>query len=296
MVVIQLQGGLGNQMFQYAIASIIAEREKTSLLVDSTVLENPKKIKNVQTVRNFELGVFNNKYKFADIKKIEKYFNPSKMTSFKKRFNFPFPKIFKEPGYNFHEYLLYLKSPVYLKGYFQSYKYFLSNEEYVRDLFLFSPKQLGDKNLELLEIINKKDTVSVHIRRGDYITNREIQNIHGNCDMHYYLKAIDIIAGKVKNPTLIFFSDELDWVREKFSKVEYNSVFVDYNFGEDSWKDMILMSKCSHNIIANSSFSWWGAWLNKNPEKIVIAPRNWFKDIEMNEKTMDLIPPKWLRI
>ena len=138
-----------------------------------------------------------------------------------------------------------------------------------------------------------QNTIAVHIRRGDYVTDKLTQQFHGNCSLEYYHRAIIELQTNNKDFILVFFSDDSDWVKEQFGDLSYSKIFVDHNKNEDSWKDMFLMSSCQHNIIANSSFSWWAAWLNNNPEKVVVAPKEWFAT---NKKTNDLIPSEWIRL
>lgn len=123
--------------------------------------------------------------------------------------------------------------------------------------------------------MSRENSVSVHIRRGDYLL-RKHSKIHGLCSLEYYLQAIQFIKSKSKDPVFYFFSDDIPWARENFCNPSYK--FVDCNSGSNSCLDLYLMSQCKHNIIANSTFSWWGAWLNRNKEKIVVAPSVWFND------------------
>ena len=133
----------------------------------------------------------------------------------------------------------------------------------------------------------------MHIRRGDYVSNPTTNKLHGTCSLEYYHNAVDIIAAKVSNPHFFIFSDDHEWARNNF-KIDYPLTFVAHNNAGKNYEDMRLMSLCKHHIIANSSFSWWGAWLGSNPKKIVCAPRGWFKDKSLN--TNDIIPSDWSRI
>lgn len=295
MVIVKLQGGLGNQMFQYAIGSILSLENRSKLKVDNRFFENKEKSIGF-TPRKFELSVFNNSYHVATLKEIKGFANLSKCNRVRQNYGFNYPKVFLETYLGYHDTLLQFKSPIYLEGYFQSYRYFEGYEGFVKNLFSFSKSNLDQKNKELLNIIKNAETVAVHIRRGDYVKDQHTQQFHGNCSKEYYVEAINKLEQKCKGVTYLFFSDDIEWVKENFSDVLVNKVFVDENKGTDSWKDMFLMSSCSHNIIANSSFSWWAAWLNAFSEKIVIAPRKWFLNLEANQNTNDLIPESWLRI
>lgn len=150
---------------------------------------------------------------------------------------------------------------------------------------------LSGENKIISDEIRKTNSVSLHIRRGDYITSKITNKFHGTCCLGYYKKAMKLINKKVKNPKYFVFSDDIYWVKKNLEIK--NAFYVDDNVGDKSYIDMQLMSMCKHNIIANSSFSWWAAWLNNNPNKIVIAPKKWFNDPGMD--TTDLISEEWIR-
>jgi len=158
----------------------------------------------------------------------------------------------------------------------------------------FTLKNKPDKlNNEISKIMQDTNSVSIHIRRGDYIANPITFQYHGLCSMEYYKKAIQYINENINRPIFFFFSDEIDWVKDNL-KIPKDCYFIDHNKMENDYLDLWLMSQCKHNIIANSSFSWWGAWLNTNKEKIVIAPKKWFNNAAID--TTDLIPEEWLII
>ena len=179
-----------------------------------------------------------------------------------------------------------------MDGFWQSDKYFLKYESEIRKDFSF-PSFTDRVNINLLSEIINSNSVSIHIRRGDYIQMNSAIESHPLCSIKYYQSAISKIKEIIEKPKFYFFSDDIEWVKNQFFSVE-NAIFVNHNKGKDSYKDMQLMANCKHNIIANSSFSWWGAWLNPNPKKIVIAPKNWFKDTSID--TSDLIPSTWIRL
>jgi hypothetical protein len=295
MVIVKLQGGLGNQMFQFAIASILSLENKSKMKVDNRFFENKEKMVGF-TPRQFELSVFNNSYHVATLKEIKSFAILSKFNQLRQNYGLNYPKVFIEPFLGYNHSVLQLQSPVYLDGYFQSYRYFEGYEDFIKDKFSFSKANLDQKNRQLLRVLNNNETVAVHIRRGDYVNDKLTQQFHGNCSKEYYLEAINRMEQKSKGLTYVFFSDDIDWVKEEFADLLVKKLFVDENKGSESWKDMFLMTFCSHNIIANSSFSWWGAWLNSFSEKTVIAPKKWFLNSDANEKTNDLIPESWLRI
>jgi len=294
MIITELQGGLGNQMFQYAFASILAKKDNTTVLINNSFFARIEK-KQGFTPRKFELAIFNN-ITMASESEVKFFHYLSNINKVKRKLGLNYPKIYNEPSFDFQTDALSIKSPAYLKGYFQSYKYFVGNEDFIRQLFSFPVDKLDVINKELLITIKSSNTIAIHIRRGDYVNDKITAGYHGNCNLDYYIEAIKLMVSKNKNFTLVFFSDDSDWVKEQFEDLPYSKIIVDHNKEENSWKDMLLMSSCNHNIIANSSFSWWAAWLNVNADKIVIAPKYWFAKSEEEINTSDLIPPEWLRL
>jgi hypothetical protein len=293
MVIVELQGGLGNQMFQYAFASILANNNNVSIKINKKFFDLTEK-KLGFTPRNFELGIFNNSYLQASELDIISLTHLSNIIKLKRKLGINNKNIYEEPTFDFQDNALSIKTPVYLKGYFQSYKYFIGFENHIKKIFSFPVDKLDNINKKILLTIKSSTTIAVHIRRGDYINDKITQQFHGNCGLEYYLDAISLFASKNKDFTLLFFSDDCDWVKEKFENLPYPKLFLDHNKNENSWKDMFLMSSCNHNIIANSSFSWWAAWLNENLDKIVIAPKEWFKTKDLN--IISLLPEEWIKI
>ena len=149
------------------------------------------------------------------------------------------------------------------------------------------------KDKEIGGNISSCESVSLHIRRGDFVSNARTSTIHGTCNLNYYYRCVEEITKNVKNPHFFIFTDDTGWV-SKNVKLSYPATVIDHNGRKKSYEDLMLMSLCSHNIIANSSFSWWGAWLNRNPNKMVFAPLRWFAKDDIS--TRDLIPEKWRRI
>ncbi len=141
--------------------------------------------------------------------------------------------------------------------------------------------------------LSRCNGVSIHIRRGDYVTNTSANDFHGLCSLEYYSAGIEYVLSRVPDATLDVFSDDIEWARLNI-RIPAPTIFIDHNQGRSSWEDMRLMSRCQHHIIANSSFSWWGAWLNPSPDKIVIAPSKWFADSSI--LTDDIVPSTWIRI
>lgn len=294
MIVVKLMGGLGNQMFQYAAGLSLAQTNKTELLIDESFLI--AETQNLYTKRNLELQCFNIDIKIANEKDIKR-FNITRSNKYIRGLQRNFPFLFSnlyaaESGMTFQKEFFNFPKNTYLDGFWQSEKYFKNIESVLEKKFI--PKEkLNTENSDWLNKITNSESVSLHIRRGDYVINKNSQEHHGNLNDSYYINALNIIKSKNSNIEVFVFSDDLNWCRENFN-LEDKTHFIDTNQKENFHFDMHLMSHCKHNIIANSSFSWWGAWLNKNPEKIVIAPKNWFTDKSIN--TFDLIPAKWIRI
>lgn len=199
--------------------------------------------------------------------------------------------VFRERFFHFDPEVLCLPNKVYLEGYWQSERYFAEHTEDIRREFTMKQPCLG-RNRELADAIASVNAVSLHVRRGDYVTDAKTNAAHGVCAVDYYCKAADMIARAVENPVFFLFSDEPEWVAANLD-LRYPVVHIGHN-GDAPHEDLRLMSQCRHHIIANSSFSWWGAWLSANPDKIVIAPKRWFNDPAIN--TDDLTPAGWQRI
>ncbi len=201
-----------------------------------------------------------------------------------------------ERDFCFNENFFQIKKAAYLDGYWQSYHYPKSCEIYIRDDFKFRNPPIG-QNLEILDRINSSNSVSIHVRRGDYITNPTFNSVHGFVGIGYYTKAIQQIVERIEFPNYFIFSDDIEWVKSNL-RINKNVFYISHNLGRDSFEDMRLMSMCKHNVIANSSFSWWAAWLNTNPNKVVIAPANWFADrlaVPSYENFIcSLLPDDWI--
>jgi len=161
-------------------------------------------------------------------------------------------------------------------------------------LFSFNIDLLSDSNKKILQTIKETNSISIHVRRGDYVEDKVTNAYHGVCNLEYYLEALKQLERRYDNLILFFFSDDIDWVKKKFSYLEQSKFFVENNINEKNWIDMCLMSSCKHNIIANSSFSWWGAWLNSNASKTVFAPKKWNYNKELDISS--LLPVEWIKL
>lgn len=296
--IVKVIGGLGNQMFQYAFAHSISKKFNVPITLDLSWFESVKTREDV-TKRVFELDDFNVDYlvatpdeveEFTSLKKLskverflwnvfklKKYEQRSKKAALRNAYCF-YKEVFNDPNYCYYD------------GFFQNEKYFENVRSELTEVFSLK-NPIDEKNQEVLNKIIETNSVSLHVRRGDYVTLESANKFHGLCSLEYYKKAINYIAKKVENPHLFLFSDDIDWVIQNL-KIEYPFTVVDFNQNK-GFLDMNLMKKCKHNIIANSSFSWWGAWLNENPDKIVIAPKQW--NIQQPKKC-NIIPKKWVRL
>ena len=286
MIVSKLIGGLGNQLFQYAVARQLAHIHNTSVLLDIHQFETYK-------LHKYSLQPFKINASLISKKQLEKYTQLGAMERFKAKIRKRTParpkNFIKEKHYHFDPKILDCSDNVYLDGYWQSEKYFKNISNILKKELTPINEQTG-KDKIIADQILSSNSVSIHLRRGDYITNSRTKDYHGNCTIEYFLECIENIAGKVFDLKFFVFSDDPGWCHENL-KIQYPITIVDHNTADYNYQDLRLMSQCKHNIIANSSFSWWGAWLNNNPKKIVYGPKNWFN--HPKNDTRDLIPADW---
>lgn len=286
MTIVKILGGLGNQMFQYALyRSLKSKRENVKADISEFKdyeLHNGYELKRVFDIDIDESDKKFNK-KFSDNRRTFLTRVRRKLMGYKKSY-------IREEHLTFSN-LINLRN-AYLEGYWQSETFFKSVEELIKEDFTFV-NELNDNNKELAEKIKNTNSISIHIRRGDYISNPKVYEAYGKvCSIDYFKKAISYILEKVDNPNFFVFSNDIDWVK---SNLEFKDpvTYVDWNGGDQSYIDMQLISLCKHNIISNSSFSWWGAWLNRNENKLVLTPNRW-KDIK--DFNNDRIPASWIQI
>jgi hypothetical protein len=215
-----------------------------------------------------------------------------------------FPKIKKKLGFinkntlnedfgYFNQNLLNPEKDKYIVGYFQSEKYFSNVRETLLDNFIIKKEKSDYFNMIKKKIESSKISCSIHVRRGDFINKKNI-DIHGACSLDYYLKSIEIMKSKYQNISFFIFSDDMPWTKKNLNIK--NAIYVENELNRIPHEDIYLMTLCNHNIIANSSFSWWGAWLNKNINKLIIAPKIWFADYDLQKRTKDLICKDWTRL
>lgn len=287
-VVVRLIGGLGNQLFQYAAGKSLSHKLRVPLKIDKSDFKRYK-------LRRYSLLHFNLTSDEASKRELNLF--PRRASASRKRklfskfFNRGYPT-FRQKNLNFDPSLFENKAPIYLDGYWQSEKYFKSIENIIRSEFTFKTK-IDPLSKEILEKILNCNSVSIHIRRGDYVNNSVTKAKHGILSMDYYYRSIEIIHEKTSNPYFFIFSDDINWVKSNLI-IDGNVTYVSHNDSLSNYQDLRLMSNCKNNIIANSSFSWWGAWLNANRKKIVLAPAKWFNEDYFNEN--DIVPNSWISI
>lgn len=289
MIIVKISGGLGNQLFQYAFGRYVSESLQVEVKYD---LQTNLKIRDF-TIRDCGLADLNLPFDQASTAEIERFrfFYSGFLSRLERKVNqfIPFNiHLIIEKGQHLVLPVGKLKDNCYYDGYWQSYKYLteLRNEL----ISQVGEIQLGIKAVEWKKMIQTSISISIHIRRGDYISIKKNTDIFQVCGIDYYLSAINYIKGKITNPHFFIFSDDLAWAKENFQGVQFT--FVE---GNKPHEDMYLMSLCQHNIIANSTFSWWGAWLNSNYGQLVVAPKHWYVE-QLNINIDNFILDKWIRL
>lgn len=290
MIISQIFAGLGNQMFQYAAGRALSLYHKTVMKMDLEAYNN-------DSFRSFQLNHFNIKCLRASTKEIKSLQSPSILRRAISYLPF-FDKtvIMKENGFAFNSnFFTDSTSNTYIFGHWQSERYFENYSREIREEFQIISPISKEADIFLKRIKNTDNPVSLHIRRTDFITDKTY--IGYTLPASYYRRAIEIVSSKLNNPTFFIFSDDITWVKQNFY-LEQNHFFIECTSNID---DLFLMQSCHHHIIANSTFSWWGAWLNPSNDKIIIAPKLWFKpDAYWNNgqkvDTKDIIPKKWIQI
>lgn len=288
MITIALCGGLGNQMFQFATGYALARRYGVGLRLEVSLLSKDEH-------REYVLDRWD-------------LMNASLVTLKAMKGTSPIPIMHRvtrrlssvlggtrhvaiyRSGYD--ESVAGCGPSAYLEGYFQSWRYF--NQYHDEICNLFKPgRPLSEESLAMLDRIRHTESVSLHIRRGDYVSNSRTNAYHGVCDVNYYQRAIQHVSSIVEHLELFVFSDEPAWAAQNL-KLGLPATIVSRSHAPDVHEDMILMQMCKHNIIANSTYSWWSAYLNANRSRVVVAPLRWF--LSSNDPGTDLIPTNWIRL
>jgi hypothetical protein len=291
MIKVILSGGFGNQIFQYAAGRALAIRHSTNLVLNLSLLNESN---SSVTPRRYELDNLN---VFCSVESTP----PFPIWRLIKKFAWllgslnPW-KIYQEDGNDYDPRLLQQPDGVTLIGYWQSYIY--SSDISTQLKFELQPRNpLSEESIKVLDSINSSTSIAIHVRRGDYATNKKALSYHGLLPLNYYRDSVAYVLSKFPEATFFIFSDDQDWCKKNLNL--QNEYFVEHNKSENPWEDLVLMSKCKHHIIANSSFSWWAAWIADNNQKnmnhLVVAPKHWF--IKSNEiNNVDRFPPHWITL
>jgi hypothetical protein len=290
-ILVKLRGGLSNQMFQYAAARRLAALHSTSVRIDTSWYDG---IPVGATPRTYELhhlqitGTRASRWETIGTDGVRNTPRTEIPVALYRKLR-PRYRFVAERQFHFDPDVLALPDNVCLFGYWMSEKYFSDAAEIIRREFHFRNPP-SPENEKWAARMRETDSVAIHVRRGDYAQDPAVAASHGQADVAYYRRAGDLVRDRVPHPQFFVFSDDPDWARDNLllgDDVEYLS----HNRGAASHEDLRLMSVADHNIIANSSFSWWAAWLNANPSKLVVAPAQWMKDPSFD--TRDVLPTGW---
>lgn len=287
MIITKLNGGLANQMFQYAFGRHLALIHNTTLKLDASSFFNAQA---GDTPREFGLNVFNIQATPATRHEIW-WLRDSKINRLLHKHKPKFKKSLIKDYNVFDPQYLHVGNNTYLVGNWQSEKYFAGSKDVLRqDFTLKTPWSQAAE--DIAQQMHTQEAVGVHIRQGDYVLNPKYQKVYELLDETYYHDAARHITQKITKPIFYIFSDNISWAQQHLD-FGHPTRYVSDGTLKD-YEELLLMSHCTHNIVANSSFSWWGAWLNQHPDKQVIAPKKWFKNPERS--TTDLIPDSWVHI
>ncbi|MES2425913.1 MAG: alpha-1,2-fucosyltransferase [Bacteroidota bacterium] len=286
MIIVKLQGGLGNQMFQYAAGKSLAVKHNVPLFLDHSYLERNNRSFNGFTARTYGLDIFNISGNRLSAQVIDQYFDSGSDSAV---------YAYTELPVSYDARFRTLKPAVHIRGNWQSPKYFKAVSDLLKNEFSFKESDLIEKNDLLVNQILNCNSVAIHVRRSDYITPPGISKIYHTCTVEYYQKAISAILDRFADIDFFVFSDDIKWAEGNLKTERASIHFIHRNLDAD-WLDMYLMSICKHNIIANSTFSWWAAWLNANVNKNIIAPSKWFEIVPPGFNINYLYPKEWVKI
>jgi hypothetical protein len=286
MIASRLIGGLGNQMFQYAAGRALALRRGVPFRVDRRAFAAYK-------THAFGLDCFRGEIADAPADQLPGAAKETRLNRFLRPFLPAQMKVFTERAFTFDPELLVLADGTYLDGYWQSEKYFTDCAETIRaDFTVRHPP--SPENQRWLQKVEADNSVSLHIRRGDYVNNSAAAAVHGTCDLDYYRRAVAHVRQEIgQEPVLFVFSDDPDWVAANL-ELPCEMHLVRNNDAATNYEDLRLMTACRHHVIANSSFSWWGAWLDARADAITVAPRRWFAAHQPDAR--DLVLERWVRL
>lgn len=294
MIIVQICGGLGNQMFQYALGRHLSLLQDCALNLD---IENSR---NPRLGREYRLHHFQIKAgicTWEDRLKLGLIRRQSLVTLVRRTLDPLLPihkrRHVKEARPGFDPRILRIRSGAYLDGCWESRHYFEPIAQTLKEDF--RPKtSLSTEALDLLKEIQAGETVSIHVRRGDFVSDPRTRGYHGVLSLNYYFRAVAVLRERLVAPRFLVFSDDPEWCRREFSA--FPDLQVPPTCGKfPDYEDLFLMSQCRHHIIANSTFSWWSAWLGRNPSRFVVAPSNFLTSFS-DQQRQDLYPPEWLLI
>ncbi|MFO0453459.1 MAG: alpha-1,2-fucosyltransferase [Pseudomonadota bacterium] len=288
MIIARLLGGLGNQLFQYAAARAVALRHGQELRFDiSGFASLPGRSYRLDHFRIDGRPIEGKELRALGVEGL--HFPWGRL---KRKLGLrPAIPVITEPHFHFDPRLEQAPAHCYLSGYWQSPRYFADIEPQIRQEFQVRDP-LSENTRALAERIAASESVAIHVRRGDYISNPTAASVHGICGSEYYAAAERLLLESRPGAQAFVFSDEPAWAASNL-RLSMPAAFVDHNPPDRDYEDLHLMAQCKHHIIANSTFSWWGAWLATNPHKFVVAPRGWFKGVD--HRVDDLIPREWQR-
>ncbi len=287
MIVSRIYGGLGNQMFQYAAARQLATTLGTDLVLDTTPFQTYRL--HAYSLDRFPLQATELSVELQGLRP------PRFGGSIWKRLlrsGGPVLKLVREKGLAYQSRINESPDNSYLVGYWQSERYFADIRSLLLSEFSLAEQAVG-RDAEIIQQMQSVTSVAVHVRRGDYVSNASTNLVHGTCDADYYLRSVKFLAEKFGPLELFVFSDDPAWCRDNL-RLGHPTVFVDHNDAMRNCEDLRVMNHARHFVIANSSFSWWGAWLSQSEGKVVCAPTRWFRTTKNDDK--DIVPESWNRI
>lgn len=292
MFISHIIGGLGNQMFQYASGRALSLDREVPHRVDTQDFEGYALHNGYELNRVFNINPQSASH--SDLRSVLGWRSPSFIRRRLFRDDMVWlrgPNLIVDTQLASWTELSDVPDDCYLMGNWQTEKYFQNAEETIRSDFSFKTPLIG-KNKEIADRMLGRQAVSLHVRRGDMAKNATSLAFHGLCTLEYYQRAVEYVISRIAQPEFFIFSDDIPWAKNNI-KLEHPCHFVDFNAGSESYNDMHLMSLCRHHIIANSSFSWWGAWLNPGKDKIVVAPQRWFA---VEYDALNIVPPGWIKL
>jgi hypothetical protein len=291
MIIVKLAGGLGNQMFQFALGRHLAHKHQCELKLDLTAFNDKRPRKNF-VPRDYDLEIFNVRAEAATSNEIAAFCKRTRVEVLDKALNKMFgtkATYIREPHFHFSREVFNAQDNVYLEGYWQTEKYFADIDSILRSEFSFR-EPMSDKAESLAQEISCVNSVCVNVRRGDFVTNHR----HGWFGTDYFEQGERIIEQNSSDHVFYVFSDDIEWCEENL-RFKRPAMFVSHEFSGRKFQDYIrLMALCKHFIIPNSSFAWWAVWFSQNPERTVIAPKRWFNMPSLD--TSDLFQPNWIKI